>query len=47
MRFSETEKYFATCLSLPLFPDMDESVFQYVVETFLSLLDSEALPQTD
>jgi len=37
-RFPESEEYFATCLSLPLFPDMDEKVFQYVTEVVLSLL---------
>ena len=37
-RFPETEKYFASCLSLPLFPDMDEATFDYVVNTVLSLI---------
>ena len=37
-RFLETEKYFASCLSLPLFPDMDEATFDYVVNTVLSLI---------
>ena len=37
-RFPETEKYFASCLSLPLFPDMDEATFDYVKATILSLI---------
>ena len=37
-RFPETEKYFASCLSLPLFPDMDEATFDYVIATVLSLI---------
>jgi dTDP-4-amino-4,6-dideoxygalactose transaminase len=37
-RFTETEKYFASCLSLPLFPDMDEATFDYVIATVLSLI---------
>jgi len=37
-RFPETEKYFASCLSLPLFPDMDEATFDSVVAALLSLI---------
>jgi perosamine synthetase len=37
-RFPETEKYFASCLSLPLFPDMDEATFDYVRATLSSLI---------
>jgi UDP-4-amino-4,6-dideoxy-N-acetyl-beta-L-altrosamine transaminase len=37
-RFPETEKYFASCLSLPLFPDMDETTFDYVITAVLSLV---------
>jgi dTDP-4-amino-4,6-dideoxygalactose transaminase len=35
--FPETEKYFASCLSLPLFPEMDEATFDSVVAALLSL----------
>jgi len=31
-RFPEAEKYFVSCLSLPLFPDMNEGIFQRIVE---------------
>lgn len=37
-RFPEAERYFASCLSLPLFPDMDEATFDYVVAALLSLI---------
>jgi len=37
-RFPETEMYFASCLSLPLFPDMDEDTFSYVVSAIVSLV---------
>ena len=37
-RFPEAEKYFAKCLSLPLFPDMDEKSFRYIVDALLSFL---------
>lgn len=37
-RFPETEKYFATCLSLPLYPDMDDETFRYIIDTLLSFL---------
>ena len=40
-QFPEAEKYFASCLSLPLFPDMDEDIFKYVVEVLFSLLDPQ------
>jgi UDP-4-amino-4,6-dideoxy-N-acetyl-beta-L-altrosamine transaminase len=38
-RFPEAESYFASCLSLPLFPDMDEKAFRYIVEALLYWLD--------
>jgi perosamine synthetase len=37
-RFPETEAYFASCLSLPLFPDLDDPSFAYVIETISSLV---------
>lgn len=37
-QFPESEKYYATCLSLPLFPDMDGETLHYVTETLHSLL---------
>ncbi|MBW2029635.1 MAG: UDP-4-amino-4,6-dideoxy-N-acetyl-beta-L-altrosamine transaminase [Deltaproteobacteria bacterium] len=37
-RFPETEKYFAGCLSLPLFPDMDHATVQYVIDAVIGLL---------
>jgi len=37
-RFPEAEKYFSSCLSLPLFPDLEEREVQYVVEVLRSLL---------
>lgn len=37
-RFPETEKYFASCLSLPLFPDLDEATFDNVIAKILSLI---------
>ena len=37
-RFPETEKYFASCLSLPLFPDMDDRTWEFVVEAVSSLI---------
>jgi dTDP-4-amino-4,6-dideoxygalactose transaminase len=39
-RFPETEKYFGSCLSVPLFPDMDDGTWQFVVETISSLIVS-------
>lgn len=36
--FPETEHYFGACLSLPLFPDMDEGTFDYVISAVLSLI---------
>ena len=37
-RFPAAEKYFSSCVSLPLYPEMDESIFQYVVETLMSII---------
>ena len=37
-RFPEAEKYFASCISLPLFPNMDDTIFQHVVETLMSIV---------
>ena len=37
-RFPETEKYFSSCISLPLFPDLDEEAFSYVTVTLKGLL---------
>ena len=37
-RFPETEKYFSSCLSLPLFPDLSDRDFHYVTDTLLSLM---------
>jgi len=31
-RFPEAEKYYASCISLPLFPDLDEESQNYVIE---------------
>ncbi|MDP6178269.1 MAG: UDP-4-amino-4,6-dideoxy-N-acetyl-beta-L-altrosamine transaminase [Desulfatiglandales bacterium] len=42
-QFPETERYFTSCLSLPLFPDMDEEVFQYVVKALHSILNPEII----
>jgi UDP-4-amino-4,6-dideoxy-N-acetyl-beta-L-altrosamine transaminase len=36
--FPETESYFASCLSLPLFPDLDDAAFDYVMATISSLI---------
>jgi dTDP-4-amino-4,6-dideoxygalactose transaminase len=41
-RFPQTEDYFANCISLPLFPSMDENMLQYVINVLLSLLGSDA-----
>ncbi len=38
-RFPAAEAYYASCISLPLFPAMDEETLQYVVEILLKLLD--------
>jgi len=38
-RFPEAEKYFATCLSLPLFPDMDDKTFHYIIKSLRNLLE--------
>ena len=38
-RFPEAEKYFISCISLPLFPEMDDDVFQYVINILFSLLN--------
>jgi len=43
-QFPEAERYFSTCLSLPLYPDMDDTTFQYVVEVLISILDKENIP---
>ncbi|RPI77440.1 MAG: UDP-4-amino-4,6-dideoxy-N-acetyl-beta-L-altrosamine transaminase [Desulfobacteraceae bacterium] len=37
-QFPESEKYFANCFSLPLFPAMTQEMFDYVVQTLLSIL---------
>jgi len=39
-RFPEAERYFAQCLSLPLFPDMDDITFHYVADALLFLLQN-------
>lgn len=44
-QFPESEKYFSTCTSLPLFPDMDEITFQYMVEVLLSLLYEKSVSE--
>jgi len=36
--FPEAEKYFSSCLSLPLFPDLEDRDVRYVVEVLHSLL---------
>ena len=38
-RFPESEKYFAACLSLPLFPDMDDRTFQYIIKSIRNLVE--------
>jgi UDP-4-amino-4,6-dideoxy-N-acetyl-beta-L-altrosamine transaminase len=38
-RFPEAEKYFASCLSLPLFPDIDDETFDYIVRSVRNLLE--------
>ena len=38
-RFPAAEAYFASCISLPLFPAMDKETLQYVVEALFALLD--------
>jgi UDP-4-amino-4,6-dideoxy-N-acetyl-beta-L-altrosamine transaminase len=40
-KFPEAEKYFLNCLSIPLFPDMTQDMFDYVVQTFLTLLNDK------
>ena len=42
-RFPETEKYFATCLSLPLFPGMDEEMVGRVTESIKSMLNPDTI----
>jgi dTDP-4-amino-4,6-dideoxygalactose transaminase len=37
--FPEAEKYFAKCLSLPLFPDMDDKTFHYIIKCISNLLE--------
>jgi perosamine synthetase len=37
-RFPETERFFASCLSLPLFPDMDDRTWDFVVESVSSVI---------
>jgi perosamine synthetase len=37
-QFPEAETYFASCLSLPLFPDMDDETFHYIVDALLSFI---------
>ncbi|MDY7037110.1 MAG: DegT/DnrJ/EryC1/StrS family aminotransferase, partial [Thermodesulfobacteriota bacterium] len=42
-RFPEAEKYFATCLSLPLFPGMDEEMVGHVTESIKSMLNPDTI----
>lgn len=44
-RFPEAEKYFTSCLSLPLFSDMDEKIFRYIIEVLLFLLNPGTISQ--
>ena len=37
-RFPEAEKYYSSCISLPLFPDLDEASRQYILEILYSLV---------
>ena len=37
-QFPEAEKYFESCISLPLFPDLDDEAFHFIIENVLSLL---------
>jgi dTDP-4-amino-4,6-dideoxygalactose transaminase len=39
--FPQTERYFEACISLPLFPDMNEAVFDRVLEALFSVLDPD------
>ena len=43
-RFPEAEKYFASCISLPLFSDMDEGSIRYVIDSLVSLLNRQRMP---
>ena len=36
-RFPEAESYFSNCLSLPLFPSLDEQTFDFIQKTLKSL----------
>jgi UDP-4-amino-4,6-dideoxy-N-acetyl-beta-L-altrosamine transaminase len=37
-RFPESEKYFSSCLSLPLFPELDDAACQFIIGNLISLL---------